>query len=297
MPEVSIIIPTYKRTAYLEKTLHSIMRQTFQDFEVIVVDDGTPNEENRLLCQQFEKVHYIKITNSGGPARPRNTGIRAAKGHYIAFVDDDDLWLPEKLEKQVTVLKQNPEFGLVHGCCEIIDENDVLQNQIIGRPGTPEVKHGDVSLRMMGNWTVMMPTSFVRKEVVDKVGFFNEQMPSAGEDTEYWNRCSFETQFYYMDEPLVHYRVHSNNISKANAEYIKLPFFLKNVLKNKLLMKRITKQQYSLLLDNLTKSQIKMMHGGFFKTFGYLQKINPFWFLNLNHLKLFIYILFFKKRN
>ncbi len=96
-PLVSVIIPTYKRTAYLKLTLDSIQNQTFQDFEVIVVDDGTPTEENRLLCEQYEKVQYIKIENSGGPAKPRNFGIQKAKGKYLAFVDDDDIWLPNIL--------------------------------------------------------------------------------------------------------------------------------------------------------------------------------------------------------
>jgi glycosyltransferase involved in cell wall biosynthesis len=157
-PLVSVIIPTYNRANYLKLTIGSIMNQSFLDFESNVVDDGSPNDEAQLVCKNFEKVAYYKMKNSGGPAKPRNFGIQKAKGKYIAFVDDDDIWLPTKLEKQVAILEQNQDFGLVHGCCEIIDEKGVLQNRIIGRPGTPEVKHGDVKLRMMGNWTVMMPT-------------------------------------------------------------------------------------------------------------------------------------------
>lgn len=294
-PLVSVIIPTYKRTAYLKLTLDSIQNQTFQDFEVIVVDDGTPTEENRLLCEQYEKVQYIKIENSGGPAKPRNFGIQKAKGKYLAFVDDDDIWLPNKLEKQVRVLEENLDFGLVHGCCEVIDENGILQNRIIGRPGTPEVKHGDVKMRMMGNWTVMMPTSFVRKEIVKKVGFFNEIMPAAGEDVEYWTRCSFETKFYYVDEPLVYYRIHNKNISTKNINYIKLPYFLKKVLKIQLNLNKINQKDFLELRANLVNSQIKMFKFNIIKSIYYLFKLDKFWFFSFSNLKLMTFILFLKK--
>nr|WP_315155904.1 glycosyltransferase family A protein [uncultured Flavobacterium sp.] len=294
-PIVSVIIPTYKRTDYLKLTLRSILNQTFKDFEIIVVDDGTPNDDNFFLCQTFEKVKYIKIENSGGPAKPRNVGIHEAKGKYIAFVDDDDLWLPSKLEKQVAVLENNPDFGLVHCCCQVIDEIGIEKNEIIGRPGSLDVKHGDVSMRMIGNWTLMMPTPLLRKEVVDKVGFFNEIIPPALEDIEYWTRCSFSTKFYYVDEPLVQYRVHTNNISKDNPNYFYLPLFLKYILKNQLSIKKINKKEYKSLLDNVSKMQIKMIDKGFFKTFKNLFILDFFWFFKVSNCKLLVYVLLFKK--
>jgi glycosyltransferase involved in cell wall biosynthesis len=288
-PLVSVVIPTYNRTAYLKLTLESIQNQTFQDFEVIVVDDGTPTEENRLLCEQYEKVQYIKIENSGGPAKPRNEGIKLAKGKYFTFVDDDDIWLPTKLEKQVAILEQNPDFGLVHGCCEIIDENGVLQNKIVGRPGTPEVKHGDVKLRMMGNWTVMMSTSFVRKEVVDKVGFFNEAMPAAGEDVEFWTRCSFETKFYYFEEPLVNYRIHTNNISKQTGGYINLPLYLKLVLDHYNDKNKVSINEFQYLKDSLCFMQLKQLNRTNFKVvLSNVFKLSKMWFLKKNNIKVFI---------
>lgn len=294
-PLVSVIIPTYKRTDYLKLTLHSVLNQTFKDFEIIVVDDGTPNDENLLLCQTFNKVKYIKIENSGGPARPRNIGIRESKGKYIAFVDDDDLWLSNKLEKQLAILENHPEFGLVHCCCQVIDEKGIEKKEIIGRPGSLGTKHGDVSLRMIGNWTLMMPTPLIRREVIALVGFFNEDMPSAGEDTEYWSRCSFETKFYYIDESLVQYRVHTDNISKDNPNYFYLPLFMKGILQNQLLVKRINKKEYKLLLANLSKMQIKMIDKGFFKMFKNLFELDFFWFFKIYNWKLLVYIIFIKK--
>jgi glycosyltransferase involved in cell wall biosynthesis len=293
-PIVSVIIPTYKRTDYLKLTLQSVLNQTFKDFEIIVVDDGTPNDENFFLCQTFEKVKYIKIENSGGPAKPRNVGIREAKGKYIAFVDDDDLWMPNKLEKQVEVLENNPYFGLVHCCCQVIDDNGIEKKEIIGRPGSLDVKHGDVSMRMMGNWTLMMPTPLVRRHVIDEVGFFNEKMPPAGEDVEFWIRCSFVTKFYYLDEALVQYRVHSTNISSNVLKYIELPLYLKNVIEKQLLIHRISNNQYKFLLSSLCAMQIRTVKTNVFKTFKNLYLLDIFWMFKISNCKRLIYILFFK---
>lgn len=294
LPIVSVIIPTYNRTDFLKLTLESILNQTFKDFEIIVVDDGTPNDDNFFLCQTFEKVKYIKIENSGGPAKPRNVGIREAKGKYIAFVDDDDLWLCNKLEKQAAVLENNPDFGLVHCCCEIIDQNGIEKKEIIGRPGSLNVKHGDVSMRMMGNWTLMMPTPLIRKNVIDKVGFFNEIIPSALEDVEFWTRCSFETQFYYLDEPLAQYRVHSTNISADALKYLELPLYLKKVIEKQLSIERISNYQYGFLLNNLCAMQIRTVKKDVFKTFKNLYLLDIFWMFKISNCKMLIYILFFK---
>ena len=87
---VSVIIPTYNRTHFLKETLNSIVSQTYSNIEIIVVDDGTPGDDNEKLCSEYNNLTYIKINNSGGPASPRNVGISNSKGKYIAFVDDDE---------------------------------------------------------------------------------------------------------------------------------------------------------------------------------------------------------------
>lgn len=296
-PLVSVIIPTYKRTDFLKLTLESVASQSFQDFEILVIDDGTPTDSNAVLCEKFDKVKYIKIENSGGPAKPRNVGIREAKGKYIAFVDDDDLWMPTKLEKQVAVLENIPDFGLVHCCCQIIDEKGIIQNQIIGRPGSPNVKHGNVSMRMIGNWTLMMPTPIIRKNVLDQVGFFNEQMPSAGEDVEYWTRCSFVTKFYYLDDSLALYRKHSNNISANKEKYLQLPLYLKKVLFKELYFSRITKPDLFFLLNSLCQMQIKMIKMNLFKTIWSLFLLDFFWLFKKNNFKMLIYVLLVKRES
>ncbi|WP_396186009.1 glycosyltransferase family 2 protein [Flavobacterium sp.] len=294
-PLVSIIIPTYNRTYFLDLTIQSVLSQTYQHTEIIVIDDGTPNDKNEILCKKSEKVQYIKIKNSGGPARPRNMGIHKAKGKYIAFVDDDDLWLPTKLEKQVAILENNLDFGLVHSCCEVIDENGIKKNEIIGRPGSQDVKHGDVSMRMMGNWTLMMSTPLISKKVLDAVGFYNEIMPAAGEDTEFWTRCSFATNFYYIDEPLAQYRVHSQNISSRKENYRKLPFYLKEVLIQQRINKRISNSQYDLLISKMCINQINYIRDHYKLTIQILFELDYFWIFKIQNFKCLIYNVFFRK--
>lgn len=294
-PLVSVIIPTYNRPSYLKQTLESVYNQTYKNIEIIVIDDGSPNDEAFEVCKNYIAVTYIKIENSGGPAKPRNIGIKSSKGKYIAILDDDDLWVEDKIEKQVKILEEHPDFGLVHGYCQIIDKDGLLINSFIGKPGTPDVKHGDVSLKMIGNWTLMTSSVLLKKEIIDLVGLFNEKMPPAGEDLEFWVRCSFLTKFFFINKPIVHYRTHLNNISENKVKYLLLPLYLKNVLQEQQIKQRISNKQYKFLLNSLCKMQIKMVRVSYFKTIGKLFLLDPLWLIKKNNLKMLIYILFFKK--
>jgi len=287
-PLVSVIIPTYNRTDYLALTLKSVSSQTYKNIEIIVVDDGSPGNENKLLCDQFPHIHYLKIENSGGPSKPRNVGFKNSKGIYIAWLDDDDIWLPEKIEEQVRILEENQDFGLVHSYCKVIDKDGNLTGEIIGKPGSPDVKHGDVKLRMVGNWTLMMPTPLLRKSLIEKVGLFNQVIPGALADVEYWVRCSFYTKIYYMDELLVHYRQHSGNISGDKKKYLELPLYLKIVLDKVLGEKLINVSQHVELTNNLVRMQLKNIRICEIKTISNLNKLDPFWFIKFGNIKLLI---------
>lgn len=287
-PLVSVIIPTYNRPSLLKETLESVVMQSFQNFEIIVIDDGTPNSTNEELCALYQRTTYQKIENSGGPSKPRNTGIKLAKGKYIAFVDDDDLWLPEKLERQIAILEAHPDYGLVHTPCKVIDLEGNETGVVVGKPGSPDVKHGDVKMRMMGNWTLMMPTVLIRKAVVDTVGFFNEKMPQAGEDVEFWTRCSFYTLFYYLNEPLALYRDHYSNSRVLEKEYLELPGYLKKVIDKMFAEGNIDSGERKQLLDNVVRQQLNGISSRKWKTIIHTFKLNPFWFLNFGNIKLLL---------
>ncbi len=114
MPVVSVIIPTYNRADMLDEALRSVFAQTYKDFEVIVVDDGSTDHTRSVVDKYPHRVRYVHQENQGH-ALAKNTGIAAADGGYIAFLDDDDTWLPRKLELQMDVLENNPDVDLVYG--------------------------------------------------------------------------------------------------------------------------------------------------------------------------------------
>ena len=258
-PLVSVIVPTYNRGYYLELTLNSIVEQTYTNIEIIVVDDGSIGTNNKEICGKYPNVNYVKIENSGGPCKPRNVGISMLKGKYVAFVDDDDIWNPHKVSLQVEVLENNIDFDLVHNFCNVIDGFGEETNETVGRPDKPETKHGNVLMRMIGNWTIMMPTPLLRKALIDKVGLFNENMPQTSADVEYWTRCAFHTKFYYIDKPLVNYRKHSNNMSTNNKDYLSLPLYLNKVITQKEKLLNTNEVDYKTLKQNLQLMQAKMI--------------------------------------
>ncbi|NND62761.1 MAG: glycosyltransferase [Flavobacteriaceae bacterium] len=285
-PLVSVIIPTFNRPDLLRQTLASVVYQTYENIEIIVVDDGTPGDENQKLCSEMSQINYIKIDNSGGAAKPRNIGIDNAKGELIAFLDDDDIWLPEKIEKQIAVLNANPDYDLVHGYCKIIDLEGNETGRIIGRTQDPKDKHGAVAMKMLGNWTLMMPTPLLRKSLVEKVGYFNEKMPQAGEDVEYWLRCALVSKFYYMDECLAHYRYHQSTGKQLSDHYLELPSHLLEVLKNanrRGIVDEATFRKGKKRLEIMVLKQSPKIR---WKTFHKLSEINPFWFVTFGNIKL-----------
>ena len=127
MPEISVIVPTYNYAHFIGDCLDSIFAQTYKDFEVIVIDDGSTDDTARVLEKYKGEIRYIYQENKGLPAA-RNTGIKAAQGEYLAFLDSDDLWLPEKLGEQVLFLRNEADMGIIFSDASAFNEKGVIQN-------------------------------------------------------------------------------------------------------------------------------------------------------------------------
>lgn len=124
VPLVSVIIGTYNREQYIRECLDSVLAQTYRNMEVIVVDDASTDKTVNVVRRYGDRVRLVvRNTNSGLPAIPRNQGVRLARGKYVAFLDSDDIWFPEKLTRQVEQLERHPEFVLSHTYCELIDKD------------------------------------------------------------------------------------------------------------------------------------------------------------------------------
>jgi len=210
----SVIVPTYQRTEELERALQSIKNQTFDGFELIVVDDN-PEQEYREKVEEIveglrkEADFPIKLLvndDKQGVSSARNLGIENTKGEYIAFLDDDDQWKPEKLEKEAEALEEN-SYDAVYSAIEMYNEGEVKK---IVR------KSGDVGLvEILERDRIGSPSKVtVKKEWLEKVDGFDEEIPS-GEDWDLWIRLIKEgCNFGYIDEPLVRYQ--QENDSKSS---------------------------------------------------------------------------------
>jgi len=130
-PKVSVIIPTYNRANFLRSAIQSVLNQTFKDFEVIVVDDAS-TDNTRQLIHEFvdDRICYIAHNKNRGGSASRNTGIESSKGKFIAFLDDDDMWMPTKLEKQLLLVNMNPEISVVYTGARIIDKDGKAGRQL-----------------------------------------------------------------------------------------------------------------------------------------------------------------------
>lgn len=213
-PKVSVIIPTYNRAHLIGKAIKSVLNQTYKDFEVTVVDDGsTDNTEEIVKSFTDFKIHYICHKHNRGASAARNTGIKASRGEYIAFLDSDDEWLPEKLDKQMkTFNSESSEVGVVYTGDYYVDEKDKKVKKVhIPR------KEGYIYEELLaGNYVGTPSALLVKKECFTKAGLFDEDLPTS-EDYDMWFRIAKYYKFRYVKDLLVVCLIHNNQMT-ANSE-------------------------------------------------------------------------------
>jgi glycosyltransferase involved in cell wall biosynthesis len=219
MPTVSIIIPTYNRAHVLGRAIRSVLAQTYQDFELIIVDDGSTDNTERLVKSfNSKKIRYIRHRENKGPAAARNTGIRSAKGDFIAFQDSDDEWVSEKLEKQMRALATAPpEVGIVYTSVYITTKNN---RKRFGAYASLAPKEGDVFSSLLKGRFVLPSTTVIKRECFERAGVFDERL-SPIEDSELSLRFSRHYHFKCINEPLVLYYPQPDSISKNKSARIK----------------------------------------------------------------------------
>lgn len=211
MSKVSIVITAYNSMDYLPETIESVLGQTFSDFEVLLVDDGSSDHIVQWASKLADpRVKLISQENQGANIA-RNTGIAQAQGKYVAFVDADDLWELTKLEKQVECLETNPEVGLLHTWLTGID----WQSKPTGRVIYSQLE-GDVWQQIVEKNQVACSSVMVRRCCFETVGVFDQNLKFA-EDWDLWIRFATRYRFAVIKEPLVRYREHPNSKSKKYA--------------------------------------------------------------------------------
>lgn len=209
MPKVSVIIPTCNRAEYLRTAVASVLNQTFQDFEILIVDDASGDHTGEVVGNfHDDRITVLRHETRKGGAAARNTGIRNSTGDYLAFLDDDDEWFPDKLASQVEkLLSSPPHVGCVYTGYVTVDRASGKQNgQIIPQ------KKGDLSEALLASNCIGGTSSvLLKKQCFERVGCFDENLPSF-QDYDLWVRVSKSFHFDYIREPMLTYYFHADKI-------------------------------------------------------------------------------------
>ncbi|MBU0636705.1 glycosyltransferase [Patescibacteria group bacterium] len=216
--KISVIIPTYNSARYIKEAIDSVLTQTLLPFEIIVINDGSTDNTEQIIASYIElgKIIYIKKKNNG-TASARNVGIKNAKGELIAFLDADDVWLPEKLAKQIPLFNDS-NIGLVYSRRSFLHNHKLAEELLYA---------GIITKELIKNNFITNSSVIIRKAICDKIGLVREEKRfMAIEDYDFWLRASTVCQFEYVNNGLVYYRIHSNQTS--NIHYF---FILKNIIK------------------------------------------------------------------
>jgi glycosyltransferase involved in cell wall biosynthesis len=201
--KVSVVIPVHNCERYVREAIDSVLNQTYKDVEVIVINDGSTDKTEEMLREYGDKIGW-KSQENKGQASAVNEGFRMAKGEYIAYLDADDVCLPERFDNQVRYLDDHGDVGLVYSDCYQIDEYGKIVRTIRSRPH-------DKFVLLQGNY-VARSAVMHRRECLNAVGLFDESI-TGDDDWDMWIRISEEFGMGYIGKPLMGYRVHGANIS------------------------------------------------------------------------------------
>ncbi len=209
-PSVSVVCLAYNSMKFLPRTIDSVLSQTFTDFELVLVDDGSADNVVDWASRQSDLRFRLVSQANQGIAGARNRGIREARGEYIAFLDGDDLWHPQKLEFQVDVLNRHPEVGLVHTHVELID----AQGRHLGYSKNMGV-HGDARAAILvSNFVGTASVTLIRRRCFDELGgFLSDPSVAWCDDWDMWVRIAMKYSFALVPQPLTRYRLHPNGAS------------------------------------------------------------------------------------
>ncbi|MFQ5842172.1 MAG: glycosyltransferase [Thermodesulfobacteriota bacterium] len=196
MARVSVVIPTYNRLSQVKEAIESVLNQTYRDFELWVVDDGSMDGTGEALRIFGDKVKYVSQDNRGVSAA-RNLGLRISRGKYLAFLDSDDLWEPEKLEIQVTCMEENPQFPLCY-----TDELWIRRGTRIN----PKKKHakysGWIFEKCLPLCIISPSSALMKRSLFDEIGGFDETLPVC-EDYDLWLRVTCRYPILFIDKKLI----------------------------------------------------------------------------------------------
>lgn len=278
MSHVSVIIPTYNRAKLVTGAIDSVLAQTYADYEIIVVDDGSSDNTQDMLKPYRDKIHYIYQENAGVSAA-RNAGIRLARGEWIACLDSDDVWLPDKLKRQMEIVEQSPvELGCV--ICNVqLDPPSFSDDCSFKRaPFFPDTDQGiclNMSSILLTRFIMFNQCALIRKQCLDQIGGYDEQLKYL-EDYDLALKLSFICTWGYDTSLLVQYKHDSLDSLSAQVNSRDETVIVFQIYKNLQTFLKANNIAVPRLLENrvrLFKLQIRNQH---LKVACFILKLNAF---------------------
>jgi len=207
-PLVSVITPTYNRSEFIEETVKSVLGQTMEDFEFLIIDDGSYDDTKSVLDSYLadDRIRYFYQENQGQSVA-RNIGLKNSRGRFICFIDSDNVWLPDKLAVQISMMQDNPSVDVIYGDCILIDK----QSREVGVKNIRRYS-GHIAPQMLKDNCVSMNTAMARRQCFDELGGMNGKRRVA-DDYDLWLRFSAKYKFLYVPEYFAKYRVMDDQIS------------------------------------------------------------------------------------
>jgi glycosyltransferase involved in cell wall biosynthesis len=226
-PLISIIIPTYNRAEFISQAVESVLGQTMHEWELLVVDDGSTDNTCEVLAayRRDPRIHYFYQLNQGQSVA-RNEALRMIQGDFVGFLDSDDLWAPDKLEKQLAILEANPHVDIVHGDESTMD----VQGVVISRKNMKRYS-GWITRYLLADNSVSITTALVRRRCFEEMGGFDTSVGVA-DDYELWLRFSALYRYHYEPGIVASYRVMEDQISSdKRRRFAANDLIIKNFLK------------------------------------------------------------------
>jgi glycosyltransferase involved in cell wall biosynthesis len=223
MPSVSVIMPCFNHARFLADSVRGILAQTHRNFELIIVDDRSADNSWEVissLAKTDARIKTIRHERNLGASRSRNDGLRLSPGELIGFCDADDIWEPNKLEFQISLLEKNPGFDMTFCDAIIIDENgESAKRRFSEEFAPPKVVSGDFFSVLVRRNFINMQTVLMRRECLTTDGFFDEKIKWV-EDWWYWINIARRHRILYCEQPLARYRVHSRSTGRTQMRGI-----------------------------------------------------------------------------
>lgn len=265
-PELTIIIPTFNRADFLKESIQSVLSQTFTDFELIVVDDGS-TDHTAEVAREFSGIHYVSCPVNSGVSHARNLGIGLARGRYICFLDSDDLWVKSKLETQVRWME-------AHADCRLCYTDEIwIRKGVRVNPMNKHRKYsGDIFSRSLPLCIVSPSSVLMRASLFDEVGMFDEDLPVC-EDYDLWLRISLKFPIHFIEEKLIVKR--GGHEDQLSSKYWGMDRFRVVALEKLLRESSLNEEKRSLVLQTLIQKCGILIQGfakrGKAKEAGYYQ--------------------------